>query len=154
MKKADVRELLGLLWARDMKGLLSAPTDNPATQLFRYGLVGGGAFVIDFACYCLLGFLGLHYLLAGIAAFLVSFVFNFYASRVFIFKKSAPEKAGAKEFSAVITISVVGLALTELLLYLGTGLLDFDYRASKIIASVIVLFWNYFARKRFVYRTR
>jgi putative flippase GtrA len=96
----------------------------------------------------------MHYLLAGVAAFLVSFVFNFYVSRVFIFKKSAPEKAGPKEFSAVIAISVIGLALTEALLYLGTGRLGFDYRASKIIASVIVLFWNYFARKQFVYRAR
>lgn len=154
MKKADIKELMGLLRARDMKGLLAAPTDNPLTQLFRYGLVGGSAFVIDFGCYCLLGFLGMHYLLAGVAAFLVSFVFNFYVSRVFIFKKSAPEKAGPKEFSAVIAISVIGLALTEALLYLGTGRLGFDYRASKIIASVIVLFWNYFARKQFVYRAR
>jgi len=154
LKKTEISEFLQLLRHIDVRGIFLLPTGNSLLQLIRYVFVGGSAFVIDFSIYCLLEFLGLNYLVASVFAFVISFIFNFFVSRVFIFKNSAPEKAGAGEFTAVIIISVVGLALTEALLYIGTGCIGFDYRASKIAASVIVLFWNYFARKWFVYRKR
>lgn len=136
----------------DLRGILVAPTENEILQLFRYIFVGGTSFMIDFAAYCLLEFAGMHYLIAGIVAFLLSFSFNFTVSRVLIFQSNATKKASLRELLGVIFISVVGLGLTELLLYLGTDFLRMDFRVSKIIVSVIVLFWNYAARKLIVYR--
>lgn len=85
-------------------------------------------------------------------SFIAGFAFNFSVSRLLIFKATVTEKANAKELLAVLLISLIGLILTEALLLVGTEIILMDYRASKIIASIIVLFWNYFARRKFVYR--
>lgn len=147
-----MKEFFGLLVRFDLRGLLTEPTNNGVLQLFRYLFVGGCSFLIDFGVYCLLEAVGLHYLVAGVIAFIVSFAFNFFVSRILIFRTTAAEKANARELLGVAAISVTGLALTELLLYLGTDILLIDFRLSKIIASILVLFWNYAARKLFVYR--
>lgn len=130
--------------------LLCAETTNSWVQLFRYGLVGGGAFLIDFAAYCILERFGLHYLAAGVLSFAVSFCFNFTASRALVF--AVKGKTASGELSAVLAISLVGLLLTELLLYLIVSTLRFGSWQSKILASALVLLWNYFARKHFIYK--
>lgn len=152
MKKSELSEALVLLRCLDWKALLVAPTENALLQFARYIFVGGSAFVVDFGSYCLLGLLKVHYLAAGVLSFVAGFVFNFCVSRLLIFKTTATEKANAKELLAVLLISLIGLLLTEALLLVGTEIIQMDYRVSKIIASIIVLFWNYFARKIFVYR--
>ena len=136
------------------QALLRDPTENGVLQLFRYGLVGGCAFLIDFGVYCLLTKLGMYYLLSGVFSFVVSFLFNFYVSRTLIFQTAAAKTVPHREFIGVVAVSVIGLGLTELLLYLFTDALGIEYRLSKIIASLLVLIWNYAGRKWFVYRTR
>lgn len=143
-------ELLFYLWHRRWKPLLLEETHNGYIQLFRYALVGGGAFLIDFSLYCLLVRNRVHYLLAGILAFTVSFLFNFGCSRRLIFSAATENAAG--ELLPVLFISVLGLLLTELLLFIGIAKLGLNIWLSKVLASIIVLFWNYFARKFFVYR--
>ena len=44
-------------------------------------------------------------------------------------------------------ISLIGLGLTELLMWLFTDGLGLFYLVSKAIAAVIVLLWNFFAKK-------
>lgn len=152
MKKSELLEVFALLKHLEWKALLIAPTENRLLQFGRYILVGGSAFIVDFGSYCLLGLLGVHYLAAGVVSFIAGFAFNFFVSRLLIFKATAMEKANAKELLAVLLISLIGLILTEALLLVGTEIILMDCRVSKIIASIIVLFWNYFARRKFVYR--
>ena len=69
-----------------------------------------------------------------------------------IFRQSAASQVNVREIVSVLAISLIGLVLTEGLLFVGTDFLSMDFRMSKIAASIIVLFWNYIARKVFVYR--
>ena len=55
------------------------------------------------------------------------------------------------EFNLFILISAVGLLFTEILLYFFTDILNIYYLISKIIAAVIVLFWNFLARRVMFY---
>ena len=145
-------ELIQLFFKGKWRQLFLAPTNNGWIQLFRYGFVGGGAFVVDFFTYCLLEWVGIHYLLAAIGAFIVGFAFNFTVSRILIFCADGKQKVSRGEVISVLVISCIGLALTEFLLFAGVHWLNMDYRISKIVASILVLFWNYVARKVFVYR--
>ena len=147
-----MKELLRLFFSGKWRALFIAPTNNGYIQLFRYGFVGGGAFCVDFATYCILERWGIHYLLAGIGAFIVGFAFNFTVSRILIFCADGNQKINRRELLSVLIISCIGLALTELLLFVGVYWINMDYRLSKIFASVLVLFWNYIARKKFVYK--
>ena len=152
MMKNDLMEALALLRHLNWRGLFVAPTKNSVLQLGRYIVVGGSAFLVDFGSYCLFGYLGVHYLVAGFSSFVLGFSFNFLVSRWMIFAAAKGKAAVTKELISVLVISLLGLLFTEGLLYLGTDMLGADYRVSKIIASIIVLFWNYFARKIFVYK--
>lgn len=147
-----MKEFWNRLRKGDFRGLLIEACDDPFIQLFRYCIVGGCAFLIDFGVYCLLKYLGMYYLVAAIFSFLISFAFNFLVSRVMIFKNAAQHTVVHKELFGVVAISVIGLGLTELLLFICTSLCGMDYRLSKIVASILVLLWNYAARKIFVYK--
>ena len=57
------------------------------------------------------------------------------------------------EFALFIVISLIGLGLTELLMWAFTDGLGLFYLLSKAIAAIIVLLWNFFA-KRLMYRKK
>ena len=88
MKNKGITEMFRLLWERDWSGLLYAPTNNGWLQLFSDGFVGGGAFVFDFGVYCILGWLVMQYLLAGIISFIVGFALNFLVSRRMMYEST------------------------------------------------------------------
>ena len=50
-------------------------------QIFRFVIIGGIAFLIDYAVlYCCKDILGIHYLISAAIAFTVSVIFNYIAS--------------------------------------------------------------------------
>ena len=55
------------------------------------------------------------------------------------------------EFNLFMLISTIGLVFTEILLYFFTDICGIHYLISKIISAVIVLFWNFLARRVMFY---
>ncbi|PKL71695.1 MAG: GtrA family protein, partial [Methanobacteriales archaeon HGW-Methanobacteriales-2] len=51
------------------------------------------------------------------------------------------------EFGVFALIGIVGILLNELFIWFFTENLQIYYLLSKIMAAVIILFWNFFARK-------
>jgi len=49
---------------------------------------------------------------------------------------------------------LIGLVLTEVILWFGTDYLGMDYRLSKLIAVGSVFVWNFGARKLLLFRRR
>lgn len=147
-----MKELLHYIIKFDLSALFKSPTDNPWIGLFRYVFVGGASFLVDFVCYCLLVLVGAHYLTAGILAFVISFAVNFFVSRRIVFDQSKCKNGAAAEIVKVLAVALIGLVLTEVLLFAGVNLLKLGRLLSKIVASAIVLVWNYLGRRFFVYR--
>ena len=56
-----------------------------------------------------------------------------------------------QEFLVFAVIGVIGLALNEAIMYVGTDLMSLHYMVSKLISTGIVFFWNFFARKVLVF---
>lgn len=127
-------------------------TDSTSLQFFRYIFVGGIAFVADGATLFVLTELGLHYLLSAAVAFLVGLIVNFSLSKLLIFTKASKVTTPLGEFVTFGMIGLIGLGLTELLMYLFTDVIGFYYMLSKVVSSVIVLGWNFIARKLTLYR--
>ena len=55
------------------------------------------------------------------------------------------------EFNLFILISTIGLGFTEILLYFFTDIVGLYYLISKVISAIIVLFWNFLARRVMFY---
>ena len=122
-------------------------------QLFRYGIVGGIAFAVDYGSLWLLTeVFGVHYLLSASIAFILGLICNYVLSTRWVFGESRLKNAGA-EFAAFALVGVVGLGLNELIMWGCTEGLSLHYMASKIISTVLVFFWNFLARRFLVYKS-
>ncbi len=119
-------------------------------QFAKFAIVGTIAFVIDFGLMVLLRELfGMNTVLAATISFSVSVVFNYFASMRYVFTHR--EGMGRRrEFAIFIVLSVIGLALNDLLMWAGTTYTAIDYRLVKIVTTMMVTIYNFFSRKIFL----
>lgn len=119
-------------------------------QIIKFGGVGVLCFIIDFATLHLLTDYGhLHYLLSAAIAFFVSVVVNYILSVRFVFDVN-PDNNKRRVFVVFVLSSIIGLGLTELLMWLGVDLLHLNYLLVKIGATAIVMVYNFITRKLFL----
>lgn len=131
--------------------LFRDPTDNILIQLFRYVFVGGTAFAVDFFfLYIFSDICGIYYLISAIFSFIISVLVNYVMSTKWVFNQDNIENK-VVEFNLFLLISTIGLVFTEILLYLFTDVIGMYYLISKIISAIIVLFWNFLARRVMFY---
>lgn len=135
-----------------LKALFFEPTTQPFIQFFRYVFVGGCSFLVDAGVLWLCVQLGMHYLFGACVGFVAGLICNFLLSRALVFRAQEARVGRALEFAGYALIGLVGLGLTEALLYFFTESVLLHYMLSKVIASAVVLFWNFFARKVLLYR--
>ena len=122
-------------------------TDNTLLQLFRYGIVGGTAFVVDYGTLFLLThYVGVPYLWSAAIAFILGLVTNYLLSISWVFLRDEARSIWG-EFLLFAIIGIIGLIFNELIMYAGTDVLHLHYMVSKLISTVIVFFWNFLARK-------
>ena len=141
-----MRECFDLLRRFDLRGIFLSPTQNGFLQFFRYAFVGGIAALVDWGTLFLLtDGLHLHYLVSAILAFAAGLAVNFLLSKRFVFRAQTARMHPAAEFAAYALIGVIGLGLTELILWLLAPVMH--YMLAKLIATAVVLVWNYAARK-------
>ncbi len=134
--------------------ILKGKTGNIWIQIFRYLVSGGVAFIVDYATlYALTEWGGLHYLLSSSISFLLGLIVTYIFSIFWIFDVRSREKKW-EEFLIFAAIGLVGLALTELFMYLFTSLLDLHYLISKIITTILVTIWNFTAKKLMLFSKR
>jgi putative flippase GtrA len=127
--------------------IFKGKTDNTLHQLIRYSIVGGLAFIVDFGTlFILTEYFHLHYLISALIAFILGIITNYILSVTWVFR-SRSVKNRINEILIFTLIGIVGLGLNELLLWVFTDLVSIYYLISKIMTTVIVFSWNFFARK-------
>lgn len=149
-----MKELFEYIRKLDFKNLFVNETENTIIQLFRYCFVGGLAFVADWLTVIVFAEMGIHYLIASVFGFVVGLIANFALTKLLIFKKDNQKIGKAGEFIAYALIGIVGLGLTEIIMYILTDIVLIHYAVSKMIAAAIMLVWNFLARKFILYRNK
>lgn len=148
-----MKEFFALLKRFDLKGIFLTPTKNGFLQFFRYLFVGGIATVVDWGVlFALTELLQLHHLISAIFAFAAGLATNFLLSKLLVFRANEARTNALGEFLGYALIGIIGLGITELIMYLFTDGLSLYYMLSKAIATVVVLVWNYVARKLLLYK--
>jgi putative flippase GtrA len=129
------------------KIILKDQTDKTRIQLIRYVIVGAVAFLIDFsALYILTEFFGIFYLVSAAIGFILGLLVNYFLSVSWVFNNRKLENRKF-EFGIFAIIGMVGLVLNEVFIWFFTQDLLIFYLYSKILAGVVILLWNFFARK-------
>lgn len=137
-------------------------------QIIKFGFVGGICFLIDFGIST-----GLFHLLnhmtsrnaatavGGFFGFTISVVINYILSMKFVFERKE-DLSRKKEFVIFVILSLIGLGLNEVILlacsagYEASAFLlaifndTLWFAVSKIIATAIVMIYNFISRKIFL----
>lgn len=118
-------------------------------QLIKFGIVGVVATLIDFGVLVLMReLLCVGVLVSSAVAFCVSVVANYILSMMFVFEGGKNSKT--KEFVIFVALSIGGLLINQLIMWLGTDVLMFYYLLVKIFACVFVMVYNFVTRKIFL----
>lgn len=119
-------------------------------QFMKFGIVGVMAFVIDYGFMIFLTeVFGVPYLISTTVSFIVSVIFNYFASMRFVFKRK-DDMSRKREFIIFVVLSVIGLVINDVFMWLMVDFLYIDYRISKIVVTFIVAVWNFVTRKIFL----
>lgn len=121
-------------------------------QIIKFGFVGGTAFIIDAGLLFLLTeFCSLHYLVSGVISFTVSVIYNYILSIKWVFDaKQNTDKT--KELAVFIGLSVIGLGINQIFMWILVDWIHIYYMLSKVIATFIVMVYNFVTRKIFIER--
>ena len=119
-------------------------------QIFKFVIVGGTATVLDWILYYILyNYLKINPLIANIISFSISTVYNYWASTKWVFEVNK-DKSSKRLFIEFVLFSAIALGLTELLLWIGIDVLSMNAMLTKIIATIIVMIFNFITRKIFL----
>ncbi len=154
-----MKELIELLLKFDIKGVFFKPTENGIIKFFRYAFVGGIAFVVDYLLFVVFNIMCSHIMVnkavcvavATTAGFVGGIAVNFALSKKFVFTENA-NVGGKGEFVVYLIIGIVGYFINMALMQIFIHFIN-EY-VSKIIVALIVLVYNYSARKIILYTNR
>jgi len=116
----------------------------------RFFVVGAISTAVDFAIYSLLVYLGINYIVAIIVGYGCGFLVNFFLVRNTVFTKGSRFEKVHHEFLAVLAVSVLAVLLNIFIVW-ALNRFGLDYYSARAVALVVVFFFNYFARKGFIY---
>ena len=115
-------------------------------QIFKFIIVGGIATIIDWIIYYICyHFIGIEPLIANIISFTISVIYNFWASIKYVFDVKGDNK---KNFIIFVVFAVIGLGLNEIIIFLLHNKLLWNAMLVKIIATAIVMVFNFVTRKK------
>ena len=110
-------------------------------QFGRFMVVGGIATALQYAILlALTAGAGVQPLIASSIGFAASAAANYTLNRRFTFHSEVNYVAGLERFA--ITAGV-GLALNALVMAMGTGPAKMNYVVTQVLATAVVLFWNF-----------
>ena len=119
-------------------------------KIIRFSVVGGIATIIDFVClYIFKEFLNINIIIANTLSFIISVTYNYIASITWVFNVNKNKNKNV-QFILFIVLSVVGLIINNIILYVLTDKLNIYYLISKVIATIIVMIFNFVTRKKFL----
>ena len=119
------------------------------SQIFRFAIVGGGAFIIDSSLlFILTEYLHVYVLISSVISFIVSLIFNYLLSIFWVF--DVTKKQTVKDVLLFAFLSTIGLGINQVVMYLGVEVLHIYYMLCKLASTFIVMVYNFITRKIFI----
>ena len=118
----------------------------------KYCIVGGTAAVIDFSIlFIFTDFLNFHYLISATIAFIVSALTNYSLNREWTFRSNGKKR---RQLPIFFTIATIGLILNNSIMCFSVEILSLWYIWAKVIATGIVLLWNFLCNRYITFNKR
>jgi putative flippase GtrA len=113
-------------------------------KFIKFGIVGFSGVFVDFGVtFVCKEWLKIQKYVANSIGFIVAASSNYFLNRVWTFKSQNPDVA--TEYTEFFVISLVGLGIANLIVFLIHGKLKYNFYLSKLFAIGMVTIWNFFA---------
>ena len=134
-----------------------------AKKFVKFGVVGASGAIIDFGltAFCK-GILGVPELLANAIGFTLAATSNYFLNRVWTWRSMS--KSVGIEYAKFFFVSLIGLGLNSLIVFLLKDVsiipcfvdttLDWNFWVAKVIATAVVMVWNFLANNFFTFRQK
>lgn len=120
-------------------------------QIIKFGFVGVIATAIDYGL--MIFFTEIFHipsLISAALSFTISVIFNYIASVKWVFDVDKDKNSKSKEIIVFVILSVIGLGINELIMYIMDKSFGIDYKISKLFATGVVMCFNFITRKMFL----
>lgn len=119
-------------------------------KLFKFGVVGASGVVVDFGVTWLLKErIGLNKYIANSIGFACAVLSNYMLNRIWTFESHDPNVA--IQFGKFAVIALIGLLLNNGMIYLLTERQGMKFYPSKLLATGVVMLWNFWANYTFTF---
>ena len=121
-------------------------------KIIKYFIVGSIAALTDFSLfYIFTKLLKYNYMMVAFISYAIATYINYILSTKYVFQ-SGTKYSKKVEISLIYLISGVAIGINQISLYLLIDVLFVEMLISKVIATAITFFWNYFLRKNFIFK--
>lgn len=121
-----------------------------AYKFAKFGAVGFTGVFVDFGfTYVSKEWLKIQKYVANAIGFSIAASSNYYLNRVWTFKSHNPEIA--IEYGRFFFISLIGLLISTLVIYLLVTKMKMNFYIAKLLAIIVVTFWNFFINLNYTF---
>lgn len=119
-------------------------------QYVKFAIVGTTSFIVD---YVFMVFLtentafGLDYFQACAFSYTISVFVNYVLSMKYVFQ-GRDDMGRVKEVSIFFVLSLVGLGLNQLAMWIAVEVFQIYYMAAKLLSTLLVTNYNFISRKK------
>ena len=119
-------------------------------QFCKFGLVGILSLVVDYGFMVALveGF-GADYFKACAFSYTLSVFVNYVLSMRYVFH-GRDDMSKAKEAGIYFVLSLIGLILNQIIMWLAVDVIGIFYGVAKLISTFMVTWYNFISRKKFL----
>ncbi|RXF71822.1 GtrA family protein [Arcticibacter tournemirensis] len=120
-------------------------------QMLKFGITGGSGFVIDMSVtWIFRDFVGINQYGAHAIGFFVAVINNYLINKYWTFRDNS--KHSIRQFVFFFALSLIGMALNTIFLYIFVEYLEINFYVGKLLAVMLVFLWNYLSNSIMTFR--
>ncbi len=121
-------------------------------RFLKFGIVGFSGLLIDFGVtYLLKEKVKIHKYISNTCGFITAATTNYFLNRTWTFHSNNSDIV--MEYSSFIIVSIIGLSINSLIIWLFTSKFRYNFYFSKLIAIGITIIWNFVANLYFTFHS-
>ena len=122
-------------------------------EKIKFLISGAFSTFFSYCLYTVLIYLEFKYYFAMTAGYILGYISNLIIGRYWVFKNGARVNSIVGEILGTLIVTILGLFLNlSIISLLSEIMYGMSYYLSGLIAMIIVTFWNYWSRKKWIYK--